>query len=150
MGINHHIPLGRDIHIPWLPMLCAFCHPKRSPLTSTTMERTRFCPLAACPAAASDSALSELSQNSWIWWEEQSEPHPSGCFTPHSYFLQKGMFPDMLCVDAVCTECSADAVYVLFVLQSLSSLFHEIIRGKTHAALSPTAKPSPSLTAPFC
>lgn len=79
-----------------------------------------------------------------------SLPCPCGCFTPPMVIsCKKGMFPDLPCKDAICTSvCFNDAVYVLFVLQSLSSLFHEIIRGKTHAALnSLPAKPSPSPTA---
>lgn len=65
-------------------------------------------------------------------------PHPRGCFTPPVVVsCKKAVFPDLPCKDAICTSvCFNDVVYVLFVLQSLSSLFHEIIRGKTHTALN--------------
>lgn len=56
------------------------------------------------------------------------------------------MFPALPCQAAICTSvCLSDAADVLFVLQSLSSLSHEIIRGKTHTALkSLPTKPSPN------
>lgn len=59
---------------------------------------------------------------------------------------RKGMFPALPCQAAICTSvCLNDAADVLFVLQSLSSLSHEIIRGKTHTALkSLPTKPSPN------
>lgn len=145
--LTHLASHPTGIHIPWLSMLCAFCHPKRSLCTSTAMERTRFCPLTACPAAASNLALSELPQNSWIWREAQSERwvHP---------ILEAVSLPTVIscrreCFQACCARTLfalsvlTGAVYVLFVLQSLSSLFHEIIRGETHTALSPTLQSPP-------